>query len=112
MQSQAIRTMAAAAILTLAVGAATAHAHTPTECAVRVQELEWALEGQNDTREHVDLKLQIIANEIELHGEAVSRFRHGLIEQYVRINDHFRSKALLLFHCIVEPPSVSLSPAE
>ena len=60
MPSQATRTMVAAAILTLAVGAAPAQAHIPTKCAVRVQELEWSLEGQKDTREHVDLQLQII----------------------------------------------------
>ena len=112
MPSQATRTMVAAAILTLAVGAAPAQAHIPTECAVRVQELEWSLEGQKDTREHVDLQLQIIMTQVEIYGEARDRFRHGLIEQYVRISDHVRHKALLLFHCIEEPPSVSLSPAE
>ena len=96
----------------IAAGAATffataaAQAHIPAECAVRVQELEWALEGQDDTREHVDLVLQIYADE----EEAV--IRPGLLSQYVRINNSVRSKALLLIGCIVEPPSVSSLPAE
>ena len=112
MPSPAIRAIAAAAILTIAIGAAPVQAHIPAECAVRVQDLELALEGQNDTREHVDLRLGAIKSQIENSGEATMRFRPGLIEQYVRISDHVRSKALLLFHCIMEPPSVSLPPAE
>ena len=103
---QTFQKCAIAAVAATFFATTAAHAHIPSECAVHVQELELALEGQDDTREHVDLVLQIYADEKE------AAIRSGLLAQYARINNHVRHKALLLFGCIIEPPSVSSLPAE
>ena len=79
----------------IVAGASAAHAHIPTKCATHVQELQWALEGQDDTQEHVDLAVEV--------GRDI---RPALVKQYARISRQVRHKALLLVDCIVEPPSV------
>ena len=77
---------------------APAKAHIPAECAAHVQQLEWALEGQDETSEHVTLALE--------HADGA--IRAGLVEQYARVSGNVRSKALLLIGCIMDPPSASL----
>lgn len=77
------------------LAAPAAEAHIPAECAASTQALTWALEGQDETGEHLDLALE--------HAETI---RAGLVKQYARTSDNVRSKALLLFHCIINPPTI------
>ena len=91
--------------------AAPAKAHLPAECAVRSQELGWALEGAETVHENVEFTREIYqlpaVADAELHLHRIDSHVRQL-EVYIRVLEGVRSKALLLIGCIMDPPSASL----
>ena len=82
---------------------------------MRVQELVWALEGHEDTRDNVIFSRDLMETDLAFNGEYnLDRAkRHiGQLDVFINVLESVRSKALLLFSCITEPPTGYSLPDE
>ena len=105
----------ATALASLILAASAAHAHIPAECAVRVQELGWALEGHDDTEDNVIFSRDLMETDLAVDGKYnLDRAERHIrqLDVFINVLESVRSKALLLFSCITEPPTGYSLPDE
>ena len=108
-----IRVVFGALAASVILAASAAQAHIPAECAVRSQELGWALETHSEVEDAASFSHELNDAQIEVHGDInLDRAKRHIRQLDVVINvlENVRHKALLLFNCIHEPPSVSQLP--
>ena len=113
---RAFRKCVIAAVLVATILAApAASAHIPAECAVRVQELGWALEGHDDTEDNVIFSRDLMETDLAVDGKYnLDRAERHIrqLDVFINVLESVRSKALLLFSCITEPPTGYTLPDE